>query len=275
MELIEPNSGEKPGRRDFVTALQRGLDILTMFDDDNRTVSIAAMARRLEIHRSNASRLAATLHEAGFLTRDLETAAYRLGPELIRLGKTASTAIDLVGLATSELERLVAEYGETGHVGVLDGMTVMTVQVVDGWQTVRMHGEVGRRTPAHASAMGKALLSGLSGDEAGRRTQGKRFQAFTEHTITKRAALLTEIANIRARGFAVDNQELEIGLRCVAAPVFDATGDTVLSIGLSGPTARLDEERGLVVGAAVHAAAAGITAAIGGEVPPPAAAKRA
>src|SRR5882724_5746559 len=156
----EDVSSPPPVRGDLVNALMHGLSILQIFDDDNEVVMVAEMARRIGVHRSNASRLAATLHTLGFLSRAGEAGQYRLGPQLIRLGRLAGKSNDLTQRALGPLRALVERTGETGHIGVLDGAEALTIAVVDGWHSVRMHSYPNKRSPAYCSSIGKALLGG-------------------------------------------------------------------------------------------------------------------
>jgi DNA-binding IclR family transcriptional regulator len=235
----EPASG--PGHGGLVNALRHGLEILRMFDDDQQVLGVSQIARGIGVHRSNASRLAASLQAMGFLSRTGDAGQYRLGPELVRLGRLASRDNDLVRQAIGPLRRLVERTGETGHIGVLDGTEAVTIAVVDGWHTVRMHSHVNKRSPAHCSSIGKSLLSGVDDAAVRQLYRNRRLAAKTPHSLRSVAALLRELAEVRAHGYALDTEELEIGLRCVAAPIRDANGAVVASLGLSGPSSRLTE----------------------------------
>jgi DNA-binding IclR family transcriptional regulator len=161
------------------------------------------------------------------------------------------------------LERLVQRTGETGHVAVLDGAESVTVAVVDGWRSVRMHSRVGERSPAHATAIGKALLSGLADDEVRARYGGRALERRTPRTIRSVGSLLGHLAGARAEGWAADAEELETGLRCVAAPVSDHTGAVVAAVGLSGPAGRLTPTMTARLGRDLRATAAEISTALG------------
>lgn len=269
----EPNAPGVPGaagngtRGDHVKALRHGLEILRMIGDDKPVISVSEMARKIGVHRSSASRLAATLHAMGFLTRATEVGHYRPGPELIRLGRLAARDIDLAEQALGPLRRLVEQTGETGHIGMLDGTEAVTIAVVDGWQTVRMHSHVNKRSPASCSSLGKSLLSGFPDEQIREMFDGRELPARTPTSITTLPGLLRELALIRQLGYARDNEELEPGLSCVAAPIRDADGAVVASLGLSGPAARFTPEVLAEVAAAVRQAAAEATIAMGGSVP--------
>jgi DNA-binding IclR family transcriptional regulator len=226
-------------RAGLVGSLLNGLIVLDMFDRDRTTVSVAEIAQRLGLHRSNASRLAATLAAAKYLRPAGEPGQYRLAGKLVALGQLALEQTDVLDAAAEPLADLVDSLGETGHLGILDGTTSLTVSVVDGWRTVRMHSYVGKRAPAHCSSMGKMLLAALPDTEIDTLYAGAKLERRTERTITSVVALKDHLAAIRDAGYAVDIEELEPDLCCVAAPVFDPLGHMVASISVSGPSSRI------------------------------------
>lgn len=259
-------------RTDRVNALMRGLAILRMFNENDQAVAVSQMARHIGVHRSNASRLAATLHEMGFLDRAEGAGRYRLGPQLVRLGRLADRDNSAVKRAMEPLGRLVAETGETGHIGVLDGAEMVTAAVIDGWHTVRMHSHPHLRAPAHCSALGKALLSWLDDERLRERFADSELAARTGNSVTSTEQLRHHLAQARDRGYAVDDEEYEPGLRCLAAPVRDSDGTVAVAMGLSGPTARLTRDVVPQVGDRLRAAAEETRAALRGAwwpAPPP------
>jgi DNA-binding IclR family transcriptional regulator len=247
----------------LIGSLRRGLQILDMFERERPEIGIGEMAEQLGLHRSTTSRLAATLAAAGYLQPAGEPGRYRLSGRLAALGELAAVGADMRRTALPYLESLVQELGETGHLGVLEGTEAVTIGVVDGWQTVRMHSWVGKRSPAHCSSMGKALLAGLGAAEFAARYPGPRLEIRTEHTITDTRELARQLAEVRDRGYAVDRQELEPHLCCVAGPVFDRTGAVVASISVSGPDSRIDDTTIPAIVVAVRQAAGQISARLG------------
>jgi DNA-binding IclR family transcriptional regulator len=261
-----------------VGALLHGLAILDLYSADERVLSVGEIGRRLGVHKSSASRLAATLGAAGYLEAAGAPGRYRLGTKLLGLAALVADGDALPRIAVPILERIVQRTGETGHVAVLDGTESVTVAVVDGWQSVRMHSRVGKRSPAHATAIGKALLSGLPDDEVRARYGDRALERRTPRTIRSAGSLLEHLAEARAEGWAADAEELETGLRCVAAPVTDHTGAVVAAVGLSGPAGRLTPAVTARLGRDLRATAAEISAALGTPsgraAPPPVAAGR-
>ena len=268
------SGGDRHAGQNVIIALRRGLAILDMFSADRRVVGIGDIALELDIHKSSASRLAATLASAGYLVA-ASAGNYALGPRLAALGSLAAARQDLTAVVTPFLAELVERTGETGHLAVLDGTTARTVQVVDGWHTVRMHSWVGKASPAHCSSMGKALLAGLPAAEVAQRYRSGSLEVRTDHTIATLDRLRAELDHVRRVGSCVDNEELEVGLRCVAAPVFSPDGTVDASISISGPAQRLTRDRITVLARLVRwwawraSAARGVLAVPPGWPPPP------
>jgi DNA-binding IclR family transcriptional regulator len=251
------------GAKGLIGSLLHGLEILDMFERDRSEIGIGEMAQHLGLHRSTTSRLAATLAVAGYLESTGEPGRYRLSGKLVTLGELAASEGDVRRAALPYLRDLVQSLGETGHLAILEGAEAVTVGVVDGWQTVRMHSWVGKRSPAYCSSMGKALLAGLDDKEIDARYPGARLEARTDRTITDPDELKRHLAQVRERGYAVDREELEPHLCCVAGPVFDRTGAVVASISVSGPDSRLDDASIPATAEAVRRAAWQISARLG------------
>jgi DNA-binding IclR family transcriptional regulator len=258
------NAALPPPRDGIIGALLHGLAVLDMFTRDRPVVAIAEVARELGVHRSTASRLAATLATAGYLEVAGEQGRYRLAAKLAVLGEVAAAGSDLRGAALPALRDLVARLGETGHLGVLEGTEAVTVAVVDGWQTVRMHSWVGKRSPAHCSSIGKVLLAGLRPADLAARYPDRDLPARTPATITSLAALEQCLTDVRSRGYAEDLEELEPHLCCVAAPVFGRDAAVTASISVSGPASRLRDPAAVAAtAAAVRDTARQISARLG------------
>lgn len=222
-------------------SLVHGIEILELFTETVSVIGIGEMAKKLDVHRSTASRLAATLAAFGYLSRTETVGRYRLGPRLLELGELAGHEHDLGLVARGELRTLVDTVGETAHVGVLDGQEVISILVVDGWHSLRLHGQVGKRSPAHCSSLGKALLSCLGDDELVEIFgSSPKLEVRTPKSIKTLHALRAELATTRNRGYSLDDEELEPGLRCLGAPVLDHFGRAIASISVSGPSVRME-----------------------------------
>jgi DNA-binding IclR family transcriptional regulator len=217
-------------------AADRALQMLVAFDQEGKELGVSELAGRIGIHRSTASRLAATLESRRFLERVPGRRTYRLGPEMGRLGLLAlGGRRDLAGVARPVMERLAEQTGETVNLATLDGNGTEAVNVVqvDGRHLVGVGMWTGRRTPLHCVANGKVLLA-----FAGARLEG-RLRAFTARTITNVKVLEAEIERVQRNGWAQNVGEIEEGLHAVAAPVFDAFDRCRAALSVSGPSFRM------------------------------------
>jgi len=214
---------------------ERVLALLAAFDDSRVELGVAEIGRVLGVHKSTASRLAAALERAGFLTRTGRR--YRLGVEVIRLGTLALRSFDLVSTMQPAMEKLSRRTGETVNLAVPDGEYVLNVAEVPSTYILSASGGwIGRRTRPHAVANGKALLA------FGALPQPRALERYTPQTITSQDALAAELAAVRRDGYAKAVAELEEGLVAVAAPVFGPAGRCVAALSISGPAYRIQPE---------------------------------
>jgi DNA-binding IclR family transcriptional regulator len=238
--MAQDDAGEMPtGESGRLGALRHGLAVLDMFDMNRQTVTGAEIARHLGIHKSTASRIAANLVLSGYLVPAANGSGFRLSGKLSRLGAIAGADTNLTTLSREHVQALVDDVGETCHVGVLEGHEAVTVVLVDGSYSVRMHAWVGKRNDAHTTALGKALLAGVSDATIDMLFPKKTLPQRTEHTVATVAELKEQLAVIREHGFALDNEELELGLRCVGAPIIDHNRNVVAALVIAGAASRL------------------------------------
>ncbi len=219
-------------------------------------LGVSAVARTLQVHRSTASRLLATLASSGFVERDTVTRAYRLGARLVGLAATAVARLPVVSQARPELEALSLQTSETANLAILDGYHVVYVDQVTPAQTVVMASWVGRRSPAHASSSGKVLIAW--GDPKAKETLlRRRLEPITDRTVTDPRALRRLFDEARRRGYVASDGELERGLITIAAPVLHA-GRAVAAVSISGPTFRIPARDVAHLGRAVRDAAGAV-----------------
>ena len=211
---------------------ERVLALLASFEDGRTQLSVTEIAQALGVHKSTASRLAATLERAGFLARSGKQ--YRLGVQVIRLGSLALRSTDIVAAMQPAMEKLSQLTGETINLAVPAGPDILNVAEVPSTYILSCSGGwIGRRTRPHAVANGKVLLA------FGAIPLPATLERYTEHTITSLDALAAELAAIRAAGYAQAAAELEDGLVAVAAPVFGPGGECVAALSISGPANRM------------------------------------
>ncbi|HEY8289340.1 MAG TPA: IclR family transcriptional regulator [Acetobacteraceae bacterium] len=237
------NAAEDQPRDPYLLAsLRKGLEVIDCFTRQE-SWSLAELAAALRQSKPTIFRILHTLEEFGYLHKDPTTTRYTLGLRFHTLGSAAVRQEQLRWQALPPLQDLARDTGETVHVGILYDGEAICVQAVDGTRLVRMHAFVGKRTPAHASALGKVLLAHLPDGELDGLIATRGLARFTPHTITDPPALREALHQVRANGWAIDNEEMELGLRCLGAPITDHTGRPCACVAVAAPAARMDQAR--------------------------------
>jgi len=217
-------------------SVDRALQLLSLFSREGEELRVGDFAAALDVHKSTASRLAATLEAKGFLERASGgQGGFRLGPTVVRLGALALGGRGWAEVARPSLAALADATGETAVVSVAAGREAVDVLQEDARRAVGARSWVGRRTPLHATSDGKVLLA----FGAGRLDSSTPLEKVARGTITDRAALERELERVRERGYAIAIGEAEDGLNGVAVPIFDTEGRCVAALSVSGPDYRL------------------------------------
>lgn len=230
-----------PAKRYISPAVDRALVILETLASVQE-IGVTDLAKKLGMGKSSVYRLLSSLAAKGYVEKNRETERYRLTYKLFVLGSAAAERYGLKELARPFMEQLSAQTGETVNLGVLEEDRVVNIHKVAGAQLIRIHLELGQGVPAHATALGKVLLAGLDREALDRWLKTCRLTRLTPHTITDRRVLRRVLRDVAERGYAVDNEECSVGLRCIAAPIQDRRGIVVAGVSISGPTARLAAE---------------------------------
>ncbi len=201
----------------------------------------AEIGKRVQLDPSTTFRMLIALEAEGFLERDSVSGKFRLGLACLELGSRFLANSNVRNRALRALEKLRDEFGETAHLCVLDGTEIVYLEKLAGLHPIGlMSSHVGGRAPAHCTAVGKVLLAYLSEQELTKRFPQPRLTRYTDFTITDLNLLKIELVKVKANCFAIDNQENEPGVKCVAAPIFDHNG-IIAALSLSGPVDRMDE----------------------------------
>ena len=224
----------------MVESADRVLRLLESFTHNERDVSLSDLAERVSLPKSSVHRLLTTLVAHGFVDRDPATRRYALGIRLFELGSAAIRERGLHSVAQPAIEALSKETGETCHLAVLSGIEAVYVYKVDGTSSVIMSSHVGGRAPVHATSIGKVLCAWAS-DDLLAEVKAHPMKAYTSNTISNYKAFTAELDKVRTAGYALDLEEFEDGLRCIAAPVRDQTDRVIAALGIAGPRQRLDE----------------------------------
>ena len=226
----------------ILSSLDHALDILGLFfEREELTASQAAAS--LGLSRTAAFRMLYTLAAKGLLSR-AANGSWRLGIKLFSLGQLTQSRMVLTGLVRPQLSRLADETGETAHLAVMDGPEhIVFVDKALGRLNLKMDTVLGERRRAHETATGKMLLAMRTPEQREAYARSARFERSTPNTITDPAALLRELELTRERGWAIDNEESEEGLTCLAVALIDPSGAAVAAISCSGPSTRMERSR--------------------------------
>lgn len=259
----EPGVARPVSPRYRIQAIERAVAILNAFSAEDPELGVTELAERLGLHKSTVHRFMVNLDAAGLVERNPRTGRYRLGLRIFELGGLVMQQMNLWDEALPFLEGLVRDTGETGHLAVLDGGEAIYIERVESRRALRIPSAVGRGYPAHATNLGKVLLADLPPGRVAEIIAERGLAAYTPHTITDEAELHAELARIRERGYAIDNEEYDEGLRCIGAPVRDHSGHVVAALGIGGPVTRITPERVGELADLVMAAARGLSRRLG------------
>ena len=248
-------------------ALSRGLTLLESLAATDHGATLTELAASLKLPAPTAHRLLAALERSAFVRQDAN-GVWSIGVRAFRVGAAFLAQRDLAVEARPHLTRLMEQAGETANLAVMsDGEAVFIAQAPCR-ELMRMDVKLGARAPVHASGVGKAMLAALPERELDAALPAD-LPRYTEHTLTTHEALVAEIVASRRRGYAVDDEEHAVGLRCVAGAIHDEQGRPWAALSLAGPTSRFTRERIDALGALVRDTAREVSLALGGEPPRP------
>jgi DNA-binding IclR family transcriptional regulator len=243
-----------------VESVRRALRILRCFSLDDPELGVSEIARRLEMHKSTVHRLIATLEMEGFV-HQVGGNRYALGWKLFELGEAVRGLYSTRDAILRHLRHLVDATGETAHLAVLDEGDVLYIEKVESSRPLRMPSSVGKRIPPHCTALGKVFLAGLSEPDLWKYVY-RPLQRFTPNTITDPDRLRSEVEMVRDQGFAVDHEEIEEGLMCIAGPIVDDRAAVCAAVSIAGPASRIGHRQSEFV-VAVTSACAALSAELG------------
>jgi len=205
-------------------------------------LSNAAISRKLQIPKSSASYILRTLENQSYLNRDVATGKYRVGLKILSLSRGALSGLDVREVALPIMRHLMEKTNLTCHLAILDGPEAVYIEKVEPQGFIKMDTWVGRRMRVHATSVGKALAAHISQERLEKILADRGMEKRTAKTITSAPKLLKELEKVRSQGYAVDDEENNIGARCVGAPIFNQSGAIEASLGLSGTTQHVNAQ---------------------------------
>jgi IclR family acetate operon transcriptional repressor len=283
--LDRPSTGTSPGRQQAarqdlrvpskeslrasgqVQSLSRALKLLNALAVHPQGLSLSEVAGHVGLPNSTAHRLLTTLQNERYVRFEAERSVWLIGVQAFCVGAAFVRSRDLVTIARPYMRRLMEQSGETVNLAISDRGEVIYIAQVETQKMMRAIAGPGGRAPMHCSGLGKALLAVADAATADKLIGSMELRRETAHTLVTVEDLKRDLERVRAHGFAVDNEEIVIGLRCVAAVIYDEHGAPLAALSVSGPTARINEQRIPVLGDAVAGIAVEITAEIGGHRP--------
>src|SRR3954468_882875 len=223
-------------------SVERALGMLEAVAQEPEGLSNAEISRKLEIPKSSASYILRALEKHGYLHRDKETAKYRVGLKILSLSRGALSGIDVREVALPIMRHLMEKTTLTCHLAILDGPVAVYIEKVEPQGFIRMDTWVGRRMSVHATSVGKALAAHIPQEQLQKIVAERPLEKRTPKTITTLPRLLKELERVRNLGYAVDDEENNLGARCLGAPVFNQHGAIEASLGLSGTINQVNSE---------------------------------
>ena len=260
-----PNSKAGDGKNQSLVRAMTLLERLSLFPEG---LSLTDLSQQLGMPSATVHRLLSTFEEMGYVEHDSAIGLWSIGLKTFSVGSAFLNRRDFIATSRPYMRRLVEQFGETVNLGVLDDGEVVYVGQAQSSEMMRMIVKLGSRAAIHSTGVGKTLLASLSEKGVAKILQRKGLERFTNHTIDNPTDLRNELSNIRKIGYALDDEEQAIGLRCVAASIFDENGIALAGLSISGPKARMTNSRITDLGAATRQMADEVTLAIGGRKPP-------
>jgi len=224
-----------------IQSVTNALNLLEEFKGDRDELGVTELSKRLNLHKNNVFRLLATLEAKGYIEQNKATENYRLGVKSLELGQTFIKQLGLVRQAKPFLREIVEKCNEMAYVGIIRQNSVIYLDVEEANQMVKVDNRVGWRIPIHCTAIGKAQIAHASEEELEKLGILNHMERFTPNTIVDKVEFIKHIKEVAQRGYAVDNEEHNLGVRCVGVPLKDYTGRVVGGISVSGPSFRMTD----------------------------------
>lgn len=227
---------------EIVQSVERALSILEVLSDYIEGLGVTELSEKVGLHKSTVYRLLSTLIHAGYVVQDMETNKYKITVKLFELGSKKIEGMDLLTASKPYTKRLMEKLNEVVHLVIMDETDIIYIDKVEADNPIRMASTIGKRSPLYCTATGRAMLAYLPEEEVIEIWEKSEIEKKTENTITDFNLFLNHLDQIRKQGYAVDNEEHELGVRCVGAPVFNRFGKVEGAISISGPSNRVTQD---------------------------------
>ncbi|QKS72728.1 IclR family transcriptional regulator [Paenalkalicoccus suaedae] len=228
-----------PQPKKLINSLHRAMTIVDLFTEKQPAWKLSEISRELELNKSTVHGLLKTLMHHGYIAQDPESEKYKLGLRFAEKGHLVMAGLDVRRVATPFLQEITDKYGDATHLAVLDGGEAVYIEKIEGRSAIGMYSRVGKRAPLYCTAVGKVLASGESERVIQELATHQTYTTHTEHTIKNIEEFITSIHHVAKQGYALDDEELELGLRCMAVPIYDRDKRILAAMSISGPIARI------------------------------------
>lgn len=229
--------------KDVVQSVDRALSILELIAQYNEGLRIIEISEETDLHKSTVHRLLKTLIYKGFVEQDLNTNKYKVSLKLYQLGSKRIEDLDILDISKQYTKGLMKELNEVVHLVIRDDNYIVYIDKVEADNTIRMASTIGRRSPLYCTSVGKAMLAFMDEKEVDEIWENSNIEKLTKNTITNLEELKEELIKVKKQGYAEDDEENELGVRCIGSPVFNHKGKVEGAISISGPTIRVTKER--------------------------------
>jgi IclR family acetate operon transcriptional repressor len=250
------------GNSYIVQPVYKALQVLRVLGDERRELALSEICYRVDLPKTTVFRYLQTLCACGFVTHDPNTDLYRIGLRVWELGQSVHEPLRIREVALPAMRELRDQFNETVNLGVLDGLEVVYLEIIESRRSLRMQAQLGGRDPVYSTALGKAVLAFMP-EERWPAHVPPAMARRTDHTVTSLARLRQALTLARERGFALDDEENEEGARCIAAPIFNHQRHAIAAVSLSAPATRLTDRLLPRAAAAVIQAAGTISQRLG------------
>jgi DNA-binding IclR family transcriptional regulator len=225
-----------------VRAIERAIQILDCFNNDNPSWGLTEIAQEVGLHKATTHRIMTTLTNHNYLVKSSDGLKYKLGPRLASLGCSVIQQFDIRNVALPYMKETVQKFNETCDLSIFDGREILYLEVLQSNHALTISAAPGKRLPAHCTASGKVFLAYLS-EENFNKFISQPLKSFTNQTITNPQILKKSLKEIKESGFATDNEEMELGIRAIAVPIFNQNGEVIASVSIPGPINRILDEK--------------------------------
>ncbi len=225
-----------------VQTLDRALNILELLAVQKSGLGVTEIGLKVGLHKSTAFRLLNALAERGYIEKDSDNGTYKIGMKVVEISSIHLNSIELKTEAAPSLRTLAAISTQPVHLATLMGSEVVYIEKVDTLSSIRMYSNIGKRIPAHCTGVGRALYLDASESELTEAFKGYNFVGYTKHTVSNLRDFINQMKGFKELGYVIDNEEHEIGIRCIAAPIRDYRGRIIASVSTSGTKAIISKE---------------------------------